>query len=876
MGAPFRPEREHLLDEILGAYLQGVDSGQPPNRAEILARYPDLEPELTAFFADTDRLNRYTDGLNLPGDSTERTTFATPQVDGPPHSADHEQSDATAGFDNYELIHVIARGGMGIVYRARDRRLNRQVALKMILASQALSETDRRRFHNEAEAVASLDHSHIVPIYDVGEHRGLPYFSMRLVPGGSLASQLTRFVLEPKAAARLLVPVARAMHYAHQRGVLHRDLKPSNVLIDADEQPYVTDFGLAKRLLSNDSGSGDATLTQSGAIVGTPGYMAPEQAQGKRSAVTTATDIYGLGSILYALLTGGPPFSGDDIWETLEALRERPPQAPHELNPRVERDLELICLKCLDKDPARRYPSAEILAGELERYLDGRPLVYTRPIRTAELVWRWYMRHRLLASLAGALILAMLLLTAGSIIAAVRFKALSDRERQSRQRAEESRALASDVATQSLTLISESEEFKTHGLERLRKELLSRARDFWEKFTDQDSTDPAVQAERGKAYVRLGTIASALDSNSEAKAALGQAQAVFEQLTVACPDVPDYRDELAGALHQLGNLYQKTGQAPQAEAAYSEARRIRQSLDNEYPGVARYRDHLGRTIFQCALQEQQSGRLKQAEKGYEQARQTFAQLVQEEPAAADYQEALAGTFFNLGTLFLAQKAPARARENFESARPIYESLLRMKPQKPEYQSAVARTSHRLGSLYREAHQFGRADDAYNKASVLTERLYRDHPNVPGHRLNLVALLHARGKLYFDNERFEESRPFMEKAISIGEDLVHEYRDVPLYREELGKNYYDTACFYSLWSKHVSKDASLPEPVKDKLQKQFRAAAIAFLGKAQAIGFFKQRTMSETLKTDSDLDPLRGREDFKKLVAEIDKDSAAQK
>jgi serine/threonine-protein kinase len=245
---------------------------------------------------------------------------------------------------------------MGVIYKARQVSLQRDVALKMILSGPLASPIERERFRLEAEAVANLDHPHIVPIYEVGEHEGQPFFSMKLIEGGSLARQVPRLVAEPHAAARLLVKVARAVDAAHQRGFLHRDLKPSNILLDAQGQPYVTDFGLARRV-ERESG-----LTRTGTIVGTPSYMAPEQASGRRGMLTAAADVYSLGAILYELLTGQPPFRAATVMETVVQVLEQEPTPPGRLRSGVPRDLELVCLRCLEKAPEARYGSAAALA----------------------------------------------------------------------------------------------------------------------------------------------------------------------------------------------------------------------------------------------------------------------------------------------------------------------------------------------------------------------------------------------------------------------------------------------------------------------------------------------------------------------------------
>src|SRR5437762_1452603 len=269
---------------------------------------------------------------------------------------------------DYELLEEIGRGGQGVVFRARQKSLNRTVALKVISLGQWARKAHLKRFRLEAEAAAHLEHPGIVPIHEVGERDGQCYFSMKFVEGGQLDEVVRRAPMSIRQGAELIAKVARTVHYAHEHGILHRDIKPGNILLDAKGEPHLTDFGLA-RLVESES-----SVTHTLEVLGTPSYMAPEQAVGNNAAISSVTDVYGLGAVLYQLLTGQPPFAGGTTYETIKLLLDTEPRQPRHLNPKIDRDLSTICLKSLEKDPKRRYPSALALAEDLERWLKHEPI----------------------------------------------------------------------------------------------------------------------------------------------------------------------------------------------------------------------------------------------------------------------------------------------------------------------------------------------------------------------------------------------------------------------------------------------------------------------------------------------------------------------
>ncbi len=396
--------RPDLLRELIPldiAYRR--DHGEEPHAAEYQERFPMLDPAwLTGLCARPVRSGK--------ASSTNEPPTMPPKGDGPgvatlaPEPGAMGEALERVHVPGYEILGELGRGGMGVVYRARDRRLNRLVALKMILAGAHAGAAELARFRREAEAIAQLSHPHIVQIYEVGEYGGLPFFALELCAGGSLDQKLGSVPLPPAEAAGLVEQLARALHAAHQKGVIHRDLKPANVLLTADGTPKLTDFGLAKRL--------DVPgVTASGQVMGTPSYMAPEQAEGKGKAVGPTADVYALGAILYECLTGRPPFRAATPLDTIRQVVSEEPVPPRRLNGKVPLDLETICLKALAKVPGERYLSAEALAEDLRRFQQGEA-IEARPAGRLERAVKWARRH---PAQAAAYALVVLVLGLGGV-----------------------------------------------------------------------------------------------------------------------------------------------------------------------------------------------------------------------------------------------------------------------------------------------------------------------------------------------------------------------------------------------------------------------------------------------------------------------------
>jgi eukaryotic-like serine/threonine-protein kinase len=388
------PDQAHF--PVLDDYLAKLHAGQRPSKEAVLAAHPQLAGALECLEA----LEKLAPPLNAP------TLPHLGAAIGPASNDEKPLGD----LGKFELLRELGRGGMGVVYKARQKDLGRVVALKMILASQLASEEVVERFHDEARAAAAVQHPNITALYDAGQVLGQPYIAIQYIDGPSLAQRLLQGPMQPEAAARTIAAVARAVEHLHSKGIVHRDLKPSNVLLDNQGQPYVTDFGLVKML------SGDSQKTTTGVILGTPSYMAPEQAAGRSARVGPLTDIYSIGAVLYECLTGQPPFREATPLDTVMRVLEGEPVKPRDINPTIPPALEAICLRCLEKAPEHRYPTSDAIADNLERFLKGEEVEGL----TAGLVprlGRWLRREPALASRLGALAVCFTLIQINYFVA---------------------------------------------------------------------------------------------------------------------------------------------------------------------------------------------------------------------------------------------------------------------------------------------------------------------------------------------------------------------------------------------------------------------------------------------------------------------------
>jgi len=482
---------------------------------------------------------------------------------------------------NYRYLGPSWKGGMGIVHKALHVPLKRTVALKMILAGDHASPEQIARFKKEAAAAARLSHPNIVPIYEVGSHRGLPYFALEFIDGVSLDERLKKTSLSGRESAEVMVQVARAMHYSHGQGVIHRDLKPKNIMLAADDTPQVTDFGLAKDLAD------DGSLSLTGQILGTPSFMPPEQARGEE--VDKQFDVYAMGATLYCLLTGRPPFVGPTVTETIRQVVHDDPVPPSRLQPNLSRDLEAICLKCLEKEPERRYASAQDLADDLQRFIEDRPTL-ARPITLRQRAWKWCRRNPRVAALSALAASLLLVLLAGGYVAAAVINRQKAAEAAARKQAEDNQELAEEQADLALdatrVLLYETQEYFKGKPEygELRKNMLAGILKEIDRVYASHLDYDAKEVFRASAIRQLGEIYMEAEEFQKALERFQESEGIALQLVVA-GTLPQPDLNLGTLDLWIGRTQDKLGNHEEAESRYLNALAHRKQYFADHPQI---------------------------------------------------------------------------------------------------------------------------------------------------------------------------------------------------------------------------------------------------------------------------------------------------
>jgi serine/threonine protein kinase len=676
--------------------------------------------------------------------------------------------------EGYEVISELGRGGMGVVYLASQKKLGRQVALKMILAGGYSSQAERQRFLAEAEAVAAVSHPNIVQIYDLGAHEELPYFALEYCSGGSLAQKLLTGPLPPFPAAQLIEKLARGIEAAHDKKIIHRDLKPANILLTDDGNPKITDFGLARR---TESQSG---LTQSGAILGTPSYMAPEQATSSLDEISPATDVYALGAILYECLTGRPPFRAPTLVETIGQLLNDEPVSPSNLMPGLPRDLETICLKALQKRPKNRYPTALQLAEDLARFTRG-DAILARPASRVEKTYRLIRRHPALSSLAIAFVVGLGVLFAVVSAANVRLQKEKALAQSEKAKAEQRVDITINAIDRVLARTTTEKWTRSPDLMEERRNIIEDAVSVYSQFLEGDSSQPRLRQKSADAHFKISGVKLILGDVDSAKSHIQSAIELSEGLEKEFPDTPDYQREIGLYSGFLGHCSLLEGDSDGGKSYYQRQLEIGETLSRRYPTEARYRELLIEGIYNLATYSQNEW--EQAKAYYQRMRTESETILTTEPTsyAARLYNAIAN--LNIESRDEAQKKPSeKTLQSFASAVAAFDKLAAEKPPTPSLTQKLDgfRTIKDgfQASMYERAGEFTKAIESYNKVlAAYRETLKRQPRNFPT-RLNLLNALMYKARAALRSKQPELEKSVNREIVAEGDTILAFYPKLP--------------------------------------------------------------------------------------------------
>lgn len=803
-------------------------------------------------------------------------------------------------FGPYAILKVIGSGGMGVVYQAVQPRPQRLVALKVSLVDFRAGRQRLARSQSEPEIVARLEHATIVPIYEAGEHAGLPYFTMEYLEGGSLGQRLSAAPLPAREAAGLVQALAGAVQFAHQHGVVHRDLKPSNVLLTSDGLPKISDFGLAKvvELEAQVAERQDYLVigaeTQTGAVLGTPAYMAPEQATGHSKEAGPAVDVYALGAILYEAVTGRPPFKAATVLETLEQVRSQEPVPPCRLQPALPHDLQTICLKCLEKEPRRRYASARELADDLGRFQRREP-IRARPVSALERLRKWLRRKPALAALVFVSVLSLAALVAGSLVyngwlraAVTQAEDSAAESAQQRQRADAGYRAARATLDRMLGRLETPALGEVPRVKELQGRLLEDALAFYEgALKDADNSDPAVRLDTARACQRAATIQQLLGRPKDAVQNYRRAIDLVDSLPAEERDAPAGQSVLAHCHDHLGLVANDAARWDEALEHHRKALDINQRLVQAQPndpgslnGVAQSEHYLG-VVYQLTK------KVDKAEAHYARAVAIRARLVHDHPKEERYQAALGGNYINLALLHQNYRPTAAVTPNYEKAEALLRPLVARYPPGGENALLLAAAYINWGYHLRAK---GRVEDAIAKqteAVDLAEAALRQEPRHFIARARAFNAHGARAQTLDSLSRFADAVKDWDRVVELDETpnawvhralrmlalarageharAVAEVKALEQEPKVSADRLFELARGCALSMAAANSDNRLSAAERAALAERYGSQAVALLQKLEDQGYFRDAGHAQALRTDPDLRPLRDREDFRRLL-----------
>jgi serine/threonine-protein kinase len=805
------------------------------------------------------------------------------------------EPEAMGRFGPYQIVRELGAGGMGVVYEAWQAHPRRLVALKVSLKRFLPGQPYLARFMSESEIIARLQHPSIVQVFEAGEHEGQLYFAMELVPGGNLAQKLAAAPVTARQAAELVRRLAEAMQFAHQRGFIHRDLKPSNILLTLDGAPKVSDFGLAKKFQEGPQNLAQEVQTLSGTVLGTPSYMAPEQTDGNSREVRPAADVYALGAILYECLTGRPPFRAATPLETLEQVRRREPVPPRRLQQELPRDLQTICLKCLEKQPGKRYASAQDLADDLGRFLRGEA-IRARPVSSGERLVKWARRQPALAALTALSCVFLVTLLVGGLVYQARLReavrqaeANADQTRREQQRADAGYKGARDTLNKMLGRLEEARPAQVPALKEMQRALLEDALKFYQGVLQEtDHPETRVQLDAAWAYKRAATIQQMLGRLEDSATNYRRSIELVKGLPPEDREGQEPQVLLAVCTHNLGVMASVSGRRDESERLHRETLSIYTRLHQADPRGGMWRSGMASSEHNLGTLYQLNGQRDEAEAHYLQSISLLTGLVQERPQEKSYQAALADSLINLGLIYSSANRRKEAQTSFEKAETLLKPLAREHPE--HHALSLAGLYNNWGRHYSAAEQTKAALECHDKAVRLTDEVLDHERTLVGARERGVQVHGVRALFHEHQGRHAEAVADWDRVVELAEakdvDRYRHHRALALarsgeYRRAVdeasslarkanaaGDYGYNLACVWALSIEPARTDARLPTSEQAGLAERHALNAMALLRRLQTEGYFKDSQQAEWLGKDPDLKPLHSREDFRRLLSEL--------